>query len=671
MDNTIPRRRRPDSAATAPTAPLDTVAAPVPDAPQGVTHGLRSHDVPATHRWHAAGTSSAVLHCDPVTPSIETERIAGGGRASPPSGPRHRRKHHDRPSDSHRVMSSPERWQYAVFATGWAAALVWFWTWWLRSGHVAGTALFWVFSAPLFYIAAVLPSFYMFYLFHMRRPSPTNTDRVRANGVVRRVAAVTLTVPGSESLEVVRRQLRALTDISFVHDSWILVDKTHSPEIERLADRFGVRYFSRHDLERWGSAKVASWNQNGPPFQAKTKAGNVNAWLDAYGADYTHFTQFDIDHNPEPCYLDAVLGYFEDPDVAWVQSPSVYKNLDQWAARGSAEQELVLQGPLQMGFYGFCSTPFIIGSHCTYDMAAIKEIGGFQPTRAEDHLDTVILASRGYRGIFLPEVIAEGDGPERFDTYLAQQFAWAYSMIQVLFHHTPRLLRRYSARQSLQFLFAQTWYTLWSLSMLVLFCVQPVSLLVDEPVSHVSLLGFLEHSIPVGVTATATWYWSRKWHRPRKVRLSWRGIILQVARWLIVVNALLQVLFRIKKPYMITVKGMQDGRPSAVRLKILAPYIAVAVASLAACWAYLVRDESSPAQGALFFTLNGALLLLALLMTVCYQDFRLFRASGAATVSAIWRGRAGWVTCLVLATLFGITTVYSVPLILEAVELRG
>src|SRR5258706_1986594 len=87
-----------------------------------------------------------------------------------------------------------------------------------------------------------------------------------------------------------------------------------------------------------------------------------------------------------------------------------------------------------MGFFGFCRTPFIIGSHCTYDMKAIKEIGGFQPTRAEDHLDTVFLAAQGHQGVFLPEVIAVGDGPENFETYIGQQFAWAFSLSQRPIH---------------------------------------------------------------------------------------------------------------------------------------------------------------------------------------------------------------------------------------------
>ena len=68
-------------------------------------------------------------------------------------------------------------------------------------------------------------------------------------------AVVTLTVPGSESINIVERQLGAMRAIEAPHDNWILVDKVHSPEIQHLAERLGVRYFSRHDVATWGEDK--------------------------------------------------------------------------------------------------------------------------------------------------------------------------------------------------------------------------------------------------------------------------------------------------------------------------------------------------------------------------------------------------------------------------------
>lgn len=552
------------------------------------------------------------------------------------------------------MFSRRQELEYAVLVVAWLACSAYFWRWWLTPGQAGGPVLYVMTSLCLFYGFTLLPSFYLFYLGWMRRPVHVDVDQVE-KGVIGRVAVITLTVPGSEALSIVRRQLSAMRDLSYPHDNWVLVDGRHSPEIARLAGELGVRYFCRHDEATWGATAVDRWNQHGPPFQSRTKSGNVNAWLDAHGGEYSHFTQLDIDHHPVPDYLERVLGFFRNRRVAWVQAPSVYGNHEHWPARGSSEQEFVLQGPLQMGFFGFCRTPFIIGSHCTYDMEAVREIGGFQPTRAEDHLNTVRLAAMGYEGVFLPEVIAVGDGPESFDAYLSQQFAWAYSMIEVLFHFTPRLIRRYTPRQAVQFLFVQTWYTCWSLATLLLFTTPLLSLVSNTPVSRVSLWQFLLHSWPAALTATASWVWSRPWQHPHRLRLSWRSAVLQVARWVTVLRAFIAVVLGVTKPYMITEKGLRTSTAPPFRLSLLAPYAGLALASLAACWWYLLTIGGSATQGMLFFALEGALLFTLLIVVVLYLDVRALVASGTTWREGIrLRSRAvamaAALTMLVLAT---------------------
>src|SRR3954453_22446346 len=553
-----------------------------------------------------------------------------------------------------RVFTRRQQWEYVFLAVAWGVVNIRFWTWWLRPSHVGSPLLFALVSLATFYCLTVLPSFFLFFLGWMRRPQRVSVEDLPP-GVVGRVAVITLTVPGSEALSIVRRQMLAMRDLTYPHDSWILVDKEHSPEIAVMAAQLGVRYFCRHDVGSWGAETVTRWNGAGSPFQTKTKAGNVNAWLDAHGNAYTHFTQLDIDHRPVPGYLEAVLGYFRNPRVAWVQAPSVYGNHEHWTARGSSEQEFGLQGPLQMGFFGFCRTPFIIGSHCTYDMAAVRAIGGFQPTRAEDHLDTVCLAATGRQGVYLPEIIAVGDGPETFDTYLAQQFAWAYSMIQVLFSYTPRLLPRYTARQAVQFVFVQTWYTFWSLSTVALFLAPVLSLTFNAPVSQVSIWQYVFHSWPISIVATALWLWSRKWHQPRRISLSWRGVVLHIARWVIVFNAFVQVALRIRKPYMITKKGVASGAARAFRLSVFPPNLPLIGGALAAGWYYPAAIGSSATQGMLFFAVVEAGLFAVILAVVVRQDFRALTDDGVSPVRTL-RLRAlpllatGAVTALIVAT---------------------
>ncbi len=265
---------------------------------------------------------------------------------------------------SERVLRGWQRVIYWYLALAWTAANCVFWQWWLQSSHVLTAWMFAIFTVAFGYDIVLLPSVYLFFVGRMRRPKPI----AAAPGA--RVALITLCVPASESLEIIEKELEALAAVGYPHDSWVL-DEGNDPAVRSMADRWGVRYFSR--------AGLPFYNQPRPPFQAKTKAGNVNAWLDRYGGDYDFFVQFDVDHRPNPEYLDHVLGYFQDPYVAWVQPPSVYGNLDNWVARGAAEQELILQGPLQMGFYGLTDMPFIIGSHTAYRMSAIQEIGGFRP----------------------------------------------------------------------------------------------------------------------------------------------------------------------------------------------------------------------------------------------------------------------------------------------------
>ncbi|HEX8967868.1 MAG TPA: hypothetical protein VF937_08320, partial [Chloroflexota bacterium] len=195
----------------------------------------------------------------------------------------------------------------------------------------------------------------------------------------------------------------------------------------------------------------------------------------------------------------------------------------------------------------------------TYRTAAVLEIGGFQPTRAEDHLDTLVLAAHHYRGVFVPEPIAMGAGPETLDTYIQQQFAWAVSLVQVLFGYAPRLVRGLPFKHALQFVFAESWYPLSSTALLVMTLMPPVALITHQQPANVGLFEFLVRWLPISAVATSIWLWTRPWRMPAGLGLSWRTAVLYVARWPIVFWAFLNVLLRVSHSYMITRKG-SSGR---------------------------------------------------------------------------------------------------------------
>jgi cellulose synthase (UDP-forming) len=517
------------------------------------------------------------------------------------------------------VLTRVQLARYWALALLWAVVTVSFWGWWLR-GSVRGTPwLYWPQTVALFYQTSVLPAFFWFFVRSMRRPvEPEPQPGLR-------VAMITLCVPASESLDVIRMQLDALGDVQHPHDSWIL-DEGASDDVQALAAERGINYFSRR--------AVAAWNQPKPPFQAATKAGNVNAWLDHVGLQYDVFVQLDIDHRPRADYLDRVLGYFRDPEVAWVQAPSVCGNLETWSARGLAEQELVFQGPLQMGFYGRTRTPFIIGSHTSYRTSAIAEIGGFQPTRAEDHLDTVVLAAHGYTGVFVPELIAVGEGPRDFATYLKQQFAWAYSMIEIFLRHTPRLIRRYSRAQAFQFLMCQSWYTFWSVSLGVLWALPAIALIVHEPIATVRLGDFLVYFLPAVLASGLMWCEARRWFQPADLKLSWRGVVLEIARWPVVLLALVNVVLRIKRPYMITPKGVSTGQASG-GLRVYVPYLLLVAIPIAAAWIFHVTAGGAGVQGYYGLALLNAAIALVVVATVGMMEGRRIALGPEGVLAAV------------------------------------
>src|SRR5215213_5123432 len=205
---------------------------------------------------------------------------------------------------SQSALSRSERVVYSALTLLWVVVVARFWMWWLRPEHHGALGLYLAATVPLAYLTTVLPSFYWFFVGRMRRPQHVEPAPDR------RVAMVTLCVPSHEALDVIAAQLEALTRVRYPHESWVL-DEGGDPDVEALAAEFGVRYFTRKGRR--------AWNQPGPPFQAKTKAGNVNAWLDhvgSQGIDYDVFVQLDIDHHPIPDYLDRTLGYFNGPAVA-------------------------------------------------------------------------------------------------------------------------------------------------------------------------------------------------------------------------------------------------------------------------------------------------------------------------------------------------------------------
>ncbi|WIM99291.1 glycosyltransferase family 2 protein [Actinoplanes oblitus] len=274
-----------------------------------------------------------------------------------------------------------------------------------------------------------------------------------------RVAVLTTIVPGKEPVELVMATLRAMLRIR--HDGpldvWLL-DEGDDPHVARLCAEIGVHHFSRKGHPEW--------NQDSGPFRRKTKHGNHNAWRSMHEADYDVVAQMDPDHVPYPNFLERTLGYFRDPDTAFVVAPQVYANLgDSFVARGAAELAYVFHGIMQRGGNGHAA-PLLIGTNHLYRPAAFAQIGGYQDCIIEDHLTSMVVyaavnpgTGNHWRGVYTPDILAVGEGPATYTDFFSQQKRWAYGIWEIARRHSPRLLPRLPRRgQRLAFFALQSHY---------------------------------------------------------------------------------------------------------------------------------------------------------------------------------------------------------------------
>ena len=273
-----------------------------------------------------------------------------------------------------------------------------------------------------------------------------------------RIAMLTTIVPAKEPIDVLERTLRAMRQVRYRGqvDVWIL-DEGDDPAVRAMAERLGVHHFSRKGIPKYNQARG--------PYRARTKAGNHNAWRDNYERYYDVVAQMDPDHVPLPCFLERTIGYFRDPDVAFVVAPQVYGNMyENWVSHGASVQQYLFSGVVERGGNGL-DAPLLIGTNHLYRPAAWHEIGGYQDSIIEDHLTSMRVqgtinpvTGQPWRGVYTPDVLAIGDGPESWTDYFNQQKRWAYGIWEILLKRKLRAGIRLRPRQRLLYGLVQFYY---------------------------------------------------------------------------------------------------------------------------------------------------------------------------------------------------------------------
>ncbi|MER5884124.1 glycosyltransferase family 2 protein [Streptomyces sp. NPDC001941] len=389
-----------------------------------------------------------------------------------------------------------------------------------------------------------------------------------------RVAVLTTIVPAKEPLEVVQRTLRAMLEVrrhGCSVDVWIL-DEGDDPVVRQMAARLGVHHFSRKGRPEY--------NQDSGPFRARTKSGNHNSWRAEHEAAYDVVAQMDPDHVPMPCFLERTLGYFHDPDTAFVVAPQVYGNAyDNWVAHGASVQQYLFSSVVERGGNGL-DAPLLIGTNHLYRTAAWRQIGGYQDSIIEDHLTSMRVhgsvnpaTGNGWRGVYTPDVVAIGEGPTTWTDYFNQQRRWAYGIWEIKLNRRLREGIRLSRGQRLLYDLVQFYYPSVAANLALGTLATALYMLLGVTSIQLPGLPWLVLWSAGMAGSLGLWLWLRRFNLAEHERREFgtAGILLTLFAGPVYIAAAVSALLRRPLAYVVTAKGdlRSAESPRTFRLHLL------------------------------------------------------------------------------------------------------
>ena len=265
---------------------------------------------------------------------------------------------------------------------------------------------------------------YLYYRYRDHRPEPL--------GQIRDLPKVTVQLPLFNEMYVAQRLLDAVAKIRYPRDRFeiqVLDDSTDETQelckskVAEIAAQ-GIQISYVHRVDRTGF-----------------KAGALENGLKTAKGEF--LLVFDADFIPEPDVLERTIHFFSDPKVAMVQVRWDHLNRDYSAL--TEVQALMLDGHFVIEhtarhrsgrFFNFNGTGGI------WRRQAISDAGGWQHDTLTEDMDLSYRAQlKGWRFVYLPDVVSPAELPVEMNSFKSQQFRWAKGSIQVAKKLLPTILR--------------------------------------------------------------------------------------------------------------------------------------------------------------------------------------------------------------------------------------
>jgi len=269
--------------------------------------------------------------------------------------------------------------------------------------------------------------YYLVYLYMRNRGKEP-----RAAGPLASLPPVTIQLPLYNEMYVADRLIAAVCAIDYPRELLeiqVLDDSTD--ETRGIAD-LAVRRFAEQgiDIKYYHRANRTGF-----------KAGALEAGLKTARGEFIAI--FDADFIPTHDFLARTMPHFADSKVAMVQAR--WGHINQDYSLLTKIQAILLDGHfvLEHGgrnrsgrFFNFNGTAGV------WRRTAIDDAGGWQHDTLTEDLDLSYRAQlRGWRFVFLSDLIAPAEVPVEMNAFKLQQHRWAKGSIQTCRKLLPRLLR--------------------------------------------------------------------------------------------------------------------------------------------------------------------------------------------------------------------------------------
>ena len=272
--------------------------------------------------------------------------------------------------------------------------------------------------------------YYLVYLYMKNRGKAPNA--ALPPPALAELPRVTIQLPIYNEMYVADRLIDAVCEIDYPRELLeiqVLDDSTdETTEIAELAVRrhaargFDISYLHRVDRRGY-------------------KAGALEAGLKVAKANFIAI--FDADFVPSRDFLRKTLPHFTDAKVGMVQARWGHINQDYSLLTKIQSILLDAHFVLEHGgrnragcFFNFNGTAGV------WRREAIADAGGWQHDTLTEDLDLSYRAQlRGWRFVFLPQVVSPAEVPVEMNSFKSQQHRWAKGSIQTCMKLLPRILR--------------------------------------------------------------------------------------------------------------------------------------------------------------------------------------------------------------------------------------